>query len=84
LQVGGVAEQITVVADASAVNTRSGELSYLVDERAIAQLPLNGRNYTDLARPTARPAAPLGQRSAWKRYRSSASKPMPTTPSSGV
>ena len=32
-----------------AVNTRTGELSYLVDERTIEQLPLNGRNYTDLA-----------------------------------
>ncbi len=31
------------------MNTRTGELSYLVDERAIEQLPLNGRNYTDLA-----------------------------------
>ena len=31
------------------MNTRAGELSYLVDERAIEQLPLNGRNYTDLA-----------------------------------
>ena len=49
MQVGGVAEQVTVVAEASAVNTRSGELSYLVDERAIEELPLNGRNYTDLA-----------------------------------
>jgi hypothetical protein len=49
LTVGGVAEAVTVVGDAPAVNTRSGELSYLVDERAIAQLPLNGRNYTDLA-----------------------------------
>ena len=31
------------------MNTRAGELSYLVDARAIEQLPLNGRNYTDLA-----------------------------------
>jgi hypothetical protein len=49
MAVGGVAEAVTVVGDAPAVNTRTGELSYLVDERAIAQLPLNGRNYTDLA-----------------------------------
>jgi hypothetical protein len=49
LEVGAVAEAVNVVADASAVNTRTGELSYLVDERAIEQLPLNGRNYTDLA-----------------------------------
>ncbi|MBA3268963.1 MAG: carboxypeptidase regulatory-like domain-containing protein, partial [Acidobacteria bacterium] len=49
MTVGGVAEEVTVMGAAPAVNTRSGELSYLVDERAIAQLPLNGRNYTDLA-----------------------------------
>ena len=49
LEVGGVVEAVNVIGDASAVNTRTGELSYLVDERAIEQLPLNGRNYTDLA-----------------------------------
>jgi hypothetical protein len=49
MTVGGVAEQITVVAEAPTVNTRTGELSYLVDARAIEELPLNGRNYTDLA-----------------------------------
>ena len=49
LEAGGVVEAVSVVGDASPVNTRTGELSYLVDERAIEQLPLNGRNYTDLA-----------------------------------
>jgi carboxypeptidase family protein/TonB-dependent receptor-like protein len=49
LEVGGVVEAVNVLGDASSVNTRTGELSYLVDERAIEQLPLNGRNYTDLA-----------------------------------
>ncbi len=36
----------TVRAD---INTQSQELSFLVGERAIRELPLNGRNYTDLA-----------------------------------
>jgi hypothetical protein len=49
LEVGGVAEAVTVVGAAAAVNTNSSELSYLVGEQAIEQLPLNGRNYTDLA-----------------------------------
>jgi hypothetical protein len=49
MTVGGVSEQITVVGEASTINTRTGEMSYLVDERAIEELPLNGRNYTDLA-----------------------------------
>lgn len=44
----GVAEEITVQAGASAVNTRSADLSYLVDQRTIEQIPINGRNYTDL------------------------------------
>ncbi len=48
-QVGGVDEAVTVVGSTSAVNARTGELSYLVEEQAIEQLPLNGRNYTDLA-----------------------------------
>ena len=42
-------ESITVSDEAALVNTQTPELSYLVGERAIEQLPLNGRNYTDLA-----------------------------------
>ena len=47
LQVGA-ADEVTVTAGTSAVNTRSGDLSYLVEQRAIEQIPVNGRNYTDL------------------------------------
>lgn len=46
---GELEEEVTVVGEAALVNTRSAELSYLVSERAIRDLPLNGRNYTDLA-----------------------------------
>lgn len=49
LAVGALTEAIQVTGTASPVNTRTGELSYLVDARTIEQLPLNGRNYTDLA-----------------------------------
>jgi len=49
LELGGVVETVAVVGVAPSVNTRTGELSYLVDSSAIEQLPLNGRNYTDLA-----------------------------------
>ncbi len=49
LTVGGVTEQVTITADSSPVNSRTSELSYLVAEEAVEQLPLNGRNYTDLA-----------------------------------
>jgi len=44
----GATEAVTVTAAASQVNTRTSELSYLVDQRTIAQIPVNGRNYTDL------------------------------------
>lgn len=49
LAVGGISEEMTVSGDVSPVNTSSPELSYLIGSAAIQQLPLNGRNYTDLA-----------------------------------
>ena len=49
LQVARLAEIDTVTAALPAVNTRGGDLSYLVETPSIEQLPLNGRNYTDLA-----------------------------------
>lgn len=49
LEVGGVSESVSVTADAAIVNTRTSELSYLVSQQAIETLPLNGRNYADLA-----------------------------------
>jgi hypothetical protein len=44
----GASDVVTVTAAASPINTRTSELSYLVDQRTIAQIPVNGRNYTDL------------------------------------
>jgi outer membrane receptor protein involved in Fe transport len=49
LEVGGLSEAVTVTGDTPLVNTSSGELSYLVGADTIDALPLNGRNYTDLA-----------------------------------
>ncbi len=49
LEVGGTAETVTVVDRPPVVNTSSSELSYLVSSQTIETLPLNGRNYTDLA-----------------------------------
>jgi hypothetical protein len=49
LEVAAVGEQVNVTDSAAQVNTQSHELSYLVSERSIRELPLNGRNYTDLA-----------------------------------
>ena len=49
LTVGGVEELVTVTAQTQRVNTTTSELSYLVGQQSIETLPLNGRNYTDLA-----------------------------------
>ncbi|MGH9799418.1 MAG: TonB-dependent receptor domain-containing protein, partial [Blastocatellia bacterium] len=44
-----VTATIDVQDSAPLINTQTSELSYLVGEKAIRELPLNGRNYTDLA-----------------------------------
>ncbi len=49
LQVGQVSETVTVSSDASPVETRSGEISSLISEKQVTELPLNGRNYAQLA-----------------------------------
>jgi hypothetical protein len=48
LEVGAVEQRVEVTADAPLVNTTSGALGGLVDERKVAELPLNGRNFIDL------------------------------------
>src|SRR5204862_6121045 len=42
-------ESAGVVVLGAVINARTPELSFLVGEKTIATLPLNGRNYTDLA-----------------------------------
>ncbi len=49
MQLGELEVKDHVVGVQPLVNTGSSELSYLVGEETIEQLPLNGRNYTDLA-----------------------------------
>ena len=44
LEVGNIAENVTVTAGADIVNTSSGELTNTVSPRQILELPLNGRN----------------------------------------
>ena len=48
LQVGDVAETVTVEARASLVETRSGTLGQVVTQQKIVELPLNGRNAATL------------------------------------
>jgi hypothetical protein len=49
LQVGTASQTVTVTTEAPLVNTTSGSLGGLVNEQNVADLPLNGRNYIDLA-----------------------------------
>src|SRR5207249_10302351 len=49
LEVGSLDQEVTITSDAPPINTSTAELSYLVGSRTIQDLPLNGRNHTDLA-----------------------------------
>ena len=49
MKVVAINANVTVNSGEALVNTQTAELSYLVGEQAIRDLPLNGRNYTDLA-----------------------------------
>ena len=48
LEIGPVSETVTVSNEPEPVETRSGEVSSLVSEKQVAELPLNGRNYAQL------------------------------------
>ena len=49
LAVAGTKETVTVSGEPPLVESQPSGLSSLIDERAINELPLNGRRYTDLA-----------------------------------
>lgn len=49
MKVSTLTADLTLNSGEALVNTQTAELSYLVSEQAIRDLPLNGRNYTDLA-----------------------------------
>lgn len=48
LAVGGLEESVTVSADATLVETSNATLGIVVDEKKVVELPLNGRNFTQL------------------------------------
>src|ERR1700677_3664406 len=48
IQVGTTAQTVQVTGEAQQVNTTNSSLGTVVSEQNIADLPLNGRNYTDL------------------------------------
>ena len=49
MQVGNVAESITVTAESPLLETQNSELGQVIDSRRASTLPLNGRNYAQLA-----------------------------------
>jgi hypothetical protein len=49
LRVGAIAEQITVTNVAPLLETETSELGQVVDNRRVVNLPLNGRNFAQLA-----------------------------------
>src|SRR2546426_862885 len=48
LQVGTITDKITVTGEAPLVQTANATVAALVDERAMRELPLNGRSFADL------------------------------------
>src|SRR5579864_5903510 len=48
LSLAGAKETVTVSGDTPLVETQSSELASVIDERAIGELPINGRRFTDL------------------------------------
>ena len=48
LEVGGLEETTTVAARAPVLHTDSSEVGTVIEERAIKELPLNGRNFATL------------------------------------
>jgi carboxypeptidase family protein len=48
LQVGGVTEKVVVTAEAAVVATRQSSVAALVDQTQIRELPLNGRDFSQL------------------------------------
>src|SRR5215470_2675592 len=48
LEVGQVAEQIEVQANAALVDTRNSTVGSVIENERVLELPLNGRNVTDL------------------------------------
>ena len=49
LDVGGPTEEVTVHAEAPLLQAANAEISHVIENRAVVQLPLNGRNFLSLA-----------------------------------
>ncbi len=50
LEVGQVAQVVEVTAEAAQLQSKTTDVGQVIDEKRVAELPLNGRNYLNLAR----------------------------------
>jgi hypothetical protein len=48
MQLGSVTENVTIIGEAPLVETANGTLGIVIDEKKVVDLPLNGRNFTQL------------------------------------
>jgi hypothetical protein len=64
LKAGAVTESVTVSATAALLDSESATVGQVIDNKRIVELPLNGRNYLELARLTAGTAPARGSRPA--------------------
>ena len=62
LEIGAVTEQIEVVADAVQLNTVDASRGQVIENQRIVDMPLNGRNYNQLALLSAGTVQPVGGR----------------------
>jgi hypothetical protein len=62
LRVGSISEQVVVSADVALVETTSGTVAALVDSQQVRDLPLNGRDFIQLALLQEGVLAPVAQR----------------------
>ncbi len=77
LQVGALSETVLVTAGSPLIQTENAAISTVIENRAIVELPLNGRNYLQLASliPCSRPST---------RWRNSTSSPASSTRSTAA
>lgn len=53
LKIGSISQTVTAQAEAPVINTDSGSIGQVIENRTILELPLNGRNFAQLATLTA-------------------------------
>ncbi|HEV2668755.1 MAG TPA: carboxypeptidase-like regulatory domain-containing protein, partial [Blastocatellia bacterium] len=53
LKVGGVSETVEITAQATLLNSETTDVGQVIDGKRIVEMPLNGRNYLQLAQLTA-------------------------------